>query len=228
MEEVRDMSSFGDDLETLEEMAATIAHEIKNPLALALANLDLIKVNDIDAKYSKYCAVIEQELYTINSLVLDLIHITLSDEPEELFDLTALLDELTLEYRRRYENITFTRKPGLSPAYIRGLVKNIRMVFTNILNNAIEAISQKGVVQLEQETVQDTIHIVIRDNGIGLAEDDDLLLRSGGLYTTKENGTGVGLRFCRSTVSRHGGRFKIENRPEGGCEVTVTLPIKHI
>jgi len=219
------MSHVEDNLETLEEMAATIAHEIKNPLALALANLDLIKVCDFGDKCQKYCDIIEQELYTINQLVLDLIHITLSDEQEEYFDLTALLDKLTAEYQRRYETITFSRKPGASPTFIRGLIKSIRMVFTNILNNAVEAISQGGVIEIDQEIIDGDVHITIRDNGIGLSQDSDA--QSNELFTTKENGTGVGLRFCRSTIMKQGGRFSLQNRPEGGCEAIVILPVRH-
>jgi len=219
------MTSFGDNLETLEEMAATIAHEIKNPLALALANLDLIKVSDTGEKCKKYCDTIEHELFTINQLVLDLIHIALSDEKEEPFDLTALLDGLISEYRHRYETITFSRKPGLPPVYITGLTKNIRMVFTNILNNAIEAISQNGVIEIDQETIRDTIHIYIRDNGVGLSQ--NVPQNSYNIYTTKENGTGVGLRFSRSTIAKHGGQFILHNIPAGGCEATVILPIRN-
>ena len=220
------MPSFEDNLETLEEMAATIAHEIKNPLALALANLDLIKVSDIGGKCKKYTNIIEHELYTINQLILDLIHITLSDERGELFDLTSLLDGLAAEYQRRYESITFSRKPCQTPVFIWGLAKNIRMVFTNLLNNAIEAIPHNGVVEINQEVIGDSIHVTISDNGVGLPE--DMLLRSNeGLYTTKENGTGVGLRFCRSAIARQGGQFKLQNRPEGGCVASVILPAKY-
>ena len=219
------MSSSGDSLETLEEMAATIAHEIKNPLALALANLDLIKVSDTDEKYKKYCGIIEQELYRINQLVIDLIHVTISDETEELFDLTAMLDELTSEYQSRYENIAFSRKPSISRLLIWGIAKNIRMVFTNILNNAVEAISQKGVIEIYQEANQGTAIITIYDNGVGLPQ--DMLFQPNELYTTKENGTGVGLRYCRTTITKYGGRFVLQNRPGGGCEAIVELPIKN-
>ncbi|MDR2650323.1 MAG: HAMP domain-containing histidine kinase [Clostridiales bacterium] len=218
------MSTFGGNLETLEEMAATIAHEIKNPLALALANLDLIKVSDTEEIYKKYCSIIEQELFKINRLVMDLIHITLSEEREEMFDLTAMLDDLASEYQRRYETITFSREPGLCSSCFCGVEKKIQMVFTNILNNAVEAVSQKGVIEIVQENGPDTISITINDNGIGLPR--ELLDNRIDLFTTKENGTGVGLYYCRATIGKCGGRFLMRNRPGGGCSVTVELPLK--
>jgi len=220
------MSSAGDNLETLEEMAATIAHEIKNPLALALANLDLIKISDSEAKYKKYCDIIEHELYTINHLVLDLIHISLVEERGEPFDLSALLDQLASEYQHRYETITFIRKPGLSPVIFRGLAKNIRLVFTNLLNNAVEAVPQNGVIEISQEIIGDKVHITIHDNGSGLSR--DLSSDTNSLYTTKENGTGIGLRFSRSTIAKHAGQFILRNSPGGGCDAIVTLPVDHV
>jgi len=219
------MSSNWGNMETLEEMAATIAHEIKNPLALALANLDLIKVSDTGEKYKKHCSIIEQELYKINQLVLDLIHITLSDECEQMIDLTAMLDELVLEYQLRYETITFTSKHESSSNFF-GHPKKIRMVFTNLLNNAVEAISENGIIEIVLENSPNSIKITINDNGIGLPK--ALLLEPHEFYTTKVNGTGVGLYYCRAIIAKHGGRLKLQNRPEGGCSVIIELPVKGI
>jgi signal transduction histidine kinase len=211
-------------LETLEQMAATIAHEIKNPLALALANLDLIKLSDTDGKYKKYCDIIKHELYKINTLVLEFIHNTLSDGAEEPFDITTMLDDLTTEYRIRYENITFHREKDLSTSTFLGISKSMRMVFTNILNNAVEAISQEGIIEILQDKKPSWIHITINDNGVGFPE--DLLHGQYDFFTTKENGTGIGLTYCRSTIAKHGGRFMIQNRPQGGCSVSIDLPVK--
>ena len=220
------LSSFSENMQTLEEMAATIVHEIKNPLALALANLDLIKVSDTEEKYKKYCAVIEHELYKINQLVLDFIHVKLSDDYDKTFDLSIMLDEIISEYQRRYETITFIRKLGLYPLHFSGIAQNIRMVFTNILNNAVEAISYKGIVEIIEESSQNTVKITINDNGAGLPQ--DLLTQPNEYYTSKENGTGVGLHYCRTTIAKYGGRFILQNRPEGGCSAIIELPIKRI
>jgi signal transduction histidine kinase len=213
--------SIRENMETLEQIAATIAHEIKNPLALALANLELIKVEDTDQKYKKYCVIIEHELYKINQLVIDFIHNTLSESVDDSFDITTMLDELTLEYQRRYESINFHRERNLSDSPFRGVENSIRMVFTNVLNNAVEAISQEGNVEILQKTTPGWIHITINDDGIGCSAD---LLQSE-FISTKKNGTGIGLAYCRRTVARLGGRFVLQNTPHGGCSVSIDLPI---
>jgi signal transduction histidine kinase len=223
-EEVRGMSSITENMETLEQIAATIAHEIKNPLALALANLELIKVGDTAENYKKHCDIIEQELYKINQLVIDFIHNTLSKGTEESFDITAMLDELTMEYQRRYESITFYREPNISPSPFWGIVKSVRMVFTNILNNAVEAISEEGIIEILQESTPSWLHIKINDNGVGCAE--ELLRLQSDFISTKKNGTGIGLPYCRRTIAKYGGRFMLQNRPQGGCSVSIELPVK--
>ena len=68
------MPSLLENLETAEEMTVIVAHEIKNPISLALAYLALIKVGDDGEKFINYCDIIEQELYLINQIVVDSIH----------------------------------------------------------------------------------------------------------------------------------------------------------
>ncbi|MDR1913978.1 MAG: HAMP domain-containing histidine kinase [Clostridiales bacterium] len=216
------MSVWGEDQETFEEIAATIAHEIKNPLALALANLDIIKISDIDGQFKKNCAVIEKELFKINQLVLDLIHIARSDDPDVEFDLSAMLDEVINEYRHMYESINF-ESTSVSQILFTGLPKKIRLIFTNILNNAVDAVSDGGRIRLETEIEPYSIKISIKDNGRGISDSDLINMK---FYTTKTNGTGMGLHYCRTTAAHYGGRFTIQNLPEGGCVAIVELPKK--
>jgi len=213
--------SIRENMEKLEQLAVAMAHEIKNPLALALANLELIRVSDTTEKYKKYCNIIKQELYRVNQQIIDFVHSTHSDGADETFDITTLLDELTLEYQRRYENITFCRKDRISPSPFRGVKKSIKMVFTNVLNNAVDAISHKGNIEILQKKTLSWLHIIIEDDGIGL--DENMLQPN--FISTKENGTGIGLAYCRSTVAKYGGRFMIQNRTQGGCSVSIVLPI---
>ncbi|MDR1537655.1 MAG: HAMP domain-containing histidine kinase [Clostridiales bacterium] len=215
------MAFLGENQETLEEMAATVAHEIKNPLNVALAHLDLIKTSDTEGKYNKNCEIIKRELFKINQLVLDFIHSAREDEKEELIDLTAMLSDLVDEYRRTYEHMVFDLDPTDEALQFSGQRQKIRMVFTNLLSNAVESMSFKGCIDINVETTDYDIAVVINDNGTGL-KDASLLDQS--FFTTKQNGTGFGLHYCRNTVAQYGGRFTLENRPEGGCSAIVELP----
>jgi signal transduction histidine kinase len=206
--------------ETFEEMAATVAHEIKNPLALAMANLDIIRLCDTEGKYEKYCAVIKKELIKINSLVLDLINSVREDEKEEEVDLSAMLEALIHEYSDRYGSIQFVRNQADERLWFYCQPKRIRMIFTNLLNNAVEALEEHGLITITEEVTRTDFRIVINDNGMGLVDNKF----NNPYYTTKKNGTGLGLRYCRNTVAQYGGRFVLRNRPEGGCQAVVELP----
>jgi signal transduction histidine kinase len=215
------MAFLWDNQETLEEMAATVAHEIKNPLALALANLDMIKVLDAEGTFTKHCALIQRELFKINDLVLEFIRSAREDEKEESFDLSEMLYELAEEYRNAYEGVEFELEPFDEVIYLLGQKKKIRMMFTNILNNAVDAVSFKGHVELVVETTDDKITVFVHDDGVGLRDAADL---NQTFFTTKTNGTGMGLHYCRNTAAQYGGKFTLRNRPGGGCSAIVELP----
>jgi signal transduction histidine kinase len=215
------MAFLWENQETLEEMAATVAHEIKNPLALALANLDTIKLIDKEGKFAKHCGIIERELYKINDLVLDFIRSAREDEKEETFDLSEMLYELAEEYRSSYEGCVFDLEPFEEIILFIGQKKKLRLLFTNLLNNSVEAAAYKGHIEIVADVTEELIRILISDDGAGLG---DVSVLDQSFFTTKSNGTGMGLRYCRNTVAQYGGKFSLNDRPEGGCVATVELP----
>jgi len=210
--------------ESMNDAVTAIAHEIKNPLSVAMANLTLLQGSDEKEDIKKYASIIEKELYRINQLVVDFIHVGMADEHMELFDLSELLNNLVSEYRWRYETITFCREPDLPPVMFWGSKKSIRMVFTNILNNSVEELSQEGIIEIIQVNKAGSVHITFNDNGGGFPQ--RLLDSPNEIFTTKSNGAGFGLRYCRSTIAGYGGKFLLRNRLGGGCSAIIKLPLK--
>jgi signal transduction histidine kinase len=153
--------------------------------------------------------------------VLDLIHIPNAEQIEEVFNLSDLLDNLVNEYQNTYESIRFDNTHTY-PLYLKGLPKKIKLVFTNLLNNAVEAVSDGGCIEVIQEQYERKIRVIVRDNGTGLVNNFNL---NNDFFTSKVNGTGMGLHYCKSTVAQHGGVFTIGNRPEGGCIAVVEFPV---
>ncbi|MDR1642454.1 MAG: HAMP domain-containing histidine kinase, partial [Clostridiales bacterium] len=189
--------------------------------ALAAANVDLIKLQDTEGRYVKHCALIQRELSKINDLVRDFIQSAREDEKDEPFDISEMLYELAGEYRDSYESIDFILEPFDEVVYFVGQKRKIRMLFTNLLNNSVEAVAYHGRIEILAEITDESIKIYISDDGVGLG-DTTALDKS--FFTTKTNGTGMGLPYCRNTVAQYGGKFNLQNRPEGGCRATVELP----
>ena len=203
--------------ENLEEIAATIAHEIKNPLAVALANLSLIKISSTDEKTEKYCNIIEKELYKINQLILEYINLKIINENEGSFDLLVILDELISEYKSRYDSINFYRKPDINFAICWGLPKHIRFVFTNILNYFVEGILRKGTIEINQKIIQNTLHITINANSVNLDAAE--------LNTAIENDISKECYFCFLIIAKHGGQIQVLNNQEGTFKAIIKLPV---
>lgn len=206
-----------------DEMARAVAHEIKNPVALAMANVALIRLTDDLDEMSGYCDRIERALMSINTLAQRLL--CPEDAESRAFDIAVLLETLTDEYRAAWPGITFYTGLPSHPLAFEGDEARIRMVFTNLLKNAVEAAGPNGRVEVLAEAADSEVTVCIRDSGSGLNEEAMSRIPSG-RYSTKPGGSGIGLMICRSLVEGFGGRFGLHNKEGGsGCEAVVVLPV---
>ena len=226
--------------ETFEEIAAGVAHEIKNPLALAMANISLIKLGDSERKYSKQCSVIENELEKINEMVVELVISARSARSgqiggaDEVLDAAEVLAGVIGEFEAANASLVFGTRGFDEKRLVRGDRRRLAMVFSNIIKNASEAQNGCGRIDVSIEgrspgSARDGVRIVFDDYGEGLSESD---LENVGkrYYSTKRNGTGLGVLFCRNSMEQCGGSFGIGNRVDGnereilGCRVTLEFP----
>lgn len=208
--------------ETVEELAATVAHEIKNPVALALANLYMIKTEDQDNRYSKYCGVIERELYKISELVTEFTELSAERhiEKSKKTELNKLLAEVINDFRSAgVIRIRFI--PG-APIYSVCDPNKISIVFTNLIKNALEATDACGSVRIAVGKAGDSATITVMDNGSGFSP-AAMSMTPG--YTSKQGGSGLGLSICRNIITRHGGTLTLWNNDGPGASVLVTLPL---
>jgi len=126
-------------------------------------------------------------------------------------------------------NVTIER-PQLNPSLqVKCDPQQIEQIFVNLLVNATDAIEEhkeKGIIEITVEEGADSTRIKFADNGPGIPEDkfDDLFKP---FYTTKEvgKGTGLGLSICQNIAENHDGSLTVKNRPQGGAEFTLELPL---
>ena len=220
-------------LAALGEMSAGIAHEFKNALATISAHAQLIQQEEPSAEVGDYAAKILLEVRTLTHVVTEFLRFA---RPLEAASGTAAMDTLVervvAEARQSHPRVDF-RSEGDFPA-IPGDESLLRQAMLNLLRNAAEAVSQfrresslAGHVLLRGERVENAgrpaLRLIVSDDGPGIppADLEKLFLP---FYTTKPDGTGLGLAVVQKIAVQHGGSAEARNLPGGGAAFTLTLP----
>lgn len=192
----------------------TLAHEIKNPLAIANGYLQMSN-NENFMKYKEFIKNnIEEALMVLDNY---LEYNKLSIE-FEVMDLILLLEEVINNYASLYE-IDIDLITVYDELYISGDFIKLKQVFNNIIKNSIEAKSKNIKIYLKMRNGEVLIRVV--DDGDGINNFDNL---DG--YSSKVNGHGIGVVIAKKVIACHEGTINYENNDEGGCSVFINLPIK--
>jgi signal transduction histidine kinase/HAMP domain-containing protein len=215
-------------LAAIGELASNIAHEINNPLTSILGYAELIKEEtDIDT-IMKDIQVIEKESMRARDIVQELLEFS-RKRPLSLtkIDLNRLMTDsvalITVPIKDAHLKIV--EHYGNVPSII-GDPNQLKQVFLNIINNAIDAVSNDGGEIAIKTAVEDsTATIEISDNGKGIP--DQVLARMFEPFftTKKDKGTGLGLPITRKIIESHNGQIHIQSEEGEGTKVTVSLPL---
>ncbi|MBN2419604.1 MAG: PAS domain S-box protein [Deltaproteobacteria bacterium] len=217
------------------ELAAGIAHEIRNPMASISGSIQMLKEGfDTDEVNRRLMDIILREVDRLNHLINDFLKYA-RPKPFELreFNLNQLITEsLELLKNSGKWNKNIELKIELdSMDKIISDPEQIRQVIWNILLNAVEAMPEKGILfigtktgktEIHGEKGSDIIEITVRDSGEGFSE-KALEQMCSPFFTTKEEGSGLGLAIVKQIVEGLKGNIYGRNSPEGGAEVTLLL-----
>ncbi|GGE29350.1 hypothetical protein GCM10011391_04860 [Pullulanibacillus camelliae] len=205
------------------QLAAGIAHEIKNPLTAIKGFLHLIKAdyhgNDM------YINVITEEINRIESIITELLILAKPTEAKlTQCSITQILDQVitllnTVAHLKGTE-IQANYAPNLPLLFCDE--NKIKQVFINLLNNALEAMNNGGIINVVVTSENEHLIIQIIDQGTGMSK-EQLDKVGQPFYTTKENGTGLGLMICRQIIENHQGRITFSSS-SSGTTVTIDLP----
>jgi signal transduction histidine kinase len=218
------------------ELAASIAHELNNPLGtVALRVEGLLSKTPPDDSRRRSLEVVEQEVERMAGLVSNLLQfsragrdqVSTVNVPEEILKTVELVGH---HLRKRQVRV----QPEFTPdvPHIHADRQQLRQVFLNLFTNAADAMPTGGLLtprvrpgKLESDSP--AVVIEIADTGTGIPE--ELIGRVfEPFFTTKDEGagTGLGLAICRRIVQQHRGTLEIESRPGGGTTVRITLPTR--
>jgi signal transduction histidine kinase len=216
-------------LAVIGQMAAAIGHEIRNPLS-SLKGFTQLQQERYPNTNDFYPIMI-QEIDRINYIVNDLMTL---GKPKALQFSKASIEEIiayTLSItqqmsERQGVSIETTMAGPLPPIDSDG--KQLKQVFINLIKNAIESMHDGGKIEIKVKVVADNkMEISIQDEGYGI-EDQNRINLGEPFYTTKKDGTGLGLMVTNQIIGDHKGDFTIESSPGKGTKVVVTLPISQM
>ncbi|MFD2625623.1 ATP-binding protein [Salibacterium salarium] len=220
-------------LKVIGKLASGFAHEIRNPLTTIRGFMQLYKETD-DKKVDNYhYHIILSEIDRVNSIVEDLLTIAKPDREKEKTNVQVndiLVDTLYLFHSQaKTKEITTNYKLDPSLPHIYAEEKKLKQVVMNLIKNAIEAIPENGHIHVSSESVTENevqgIIVRIEDNGEGMTQETLEKLGSP-FYTTKKDGTGLGLMTCFQIVEESGGSIQVDSEQRKGTVFKIWLPLR--
>ena len=199
-----------------------ITHEIKNPIAVCKSYLDMFDINNKD--HERYIDILKDEMNNILLLLQDFLAMNKIKIQKEILDINLLLEDVVNQFEPvlKDKDIKFIYNICQDEVFIEGDYNRLNQVLINMIKNSIEAIENRGVIKINFE-MDKNFKIIIEDNGIGIPEDELEKIKEP-FYTTKKNGTGLGVSLSIEIIKAHNG--KIEYLPlKKGTRVIIELPI---
>ncbi|MGG3797789.1 PAS domain S-box protein [Metabacillus fastidiosus] len=208
------------------QLAAGIAHEIRNPLTAIKGFLQLMQPEKMNV--DQYFNIIFSELNRIELILSELLMLA---KPQEISyrtsNIVALVKDVAtlIETEANLSNVMIEQNYEESALLVNCDENQLKQVFINLLKNAIDAMPKGGTVTLSARVVQQMIEITVQDEGEGM--EAEVLNRIGEPFlTTKEKGTGLGLMITYKIIDNHRGSVKIESEVGKGTKFIVSLPVE--
>ncbi|MBP1989164.1 PAS domain-containing sensor histidine kinase [Paenibacillus eucommiae] len=215
-----------DKLSAVGQLAAAVAHEIRNPLTSLKGFIQLLKHTYPEAK-SHYIEIMLSELSRIELISSELLvlakpQMTVFQQKDVCFIMSDVISLLESQANINSVQIIAAFDEGIPLLHCEE--NQLKQVFINIIKNGIEAMSSGGIIRVSIKKDQQHVRIQVFDEGCGIPE--NFVSKIGEpFYSTKEKGTGLGLMVTQRIIEAHKGRLDIKSKVNKGTTVSVILPL---
>jgi signal transduction histidine kinase len=217
-------------LSALGRMAAGIAHEINNPLAgILLFSTNMRKKLPKTSPLKENLDVIIEETMRCKGIIQDLLEFSRDKEPKRILGslnetLIKAINLLENELRIHHVSLEKNLSDAVPDIFLDANL--MQQVFFNLLINAVEAVQENGVITVESRLSRDqeAVIIQIEDTGPGISNDHMAKIFEP-FFSTKSNGTGLGLAVSYGIVQKHGGNIQVSSQPGGGTRFMIDIPV---
>lgn len=204
-----------------------LTHEIKNPLAVCKGYLEMINL-DKREKAERYLDIMKDEINRSLNIMTDFLQFNKVKVNKKKICLETLIDDVcnSLLIVAKTNKVKIIHKGNREPLFIDGDYERLKQVLINLIKNSIEAIKiGNGIITIREYKIENYITLNIEDNGIGMDKDTLNHLKEM-FYTTKENGTGLGVALSNEIIEAHNGSLDYDSTINKGTKVTIRLPIR--
>ena len=215
------------------EMAKQVAHEIKNPLTPMKLSIQHLRqahkdrVEDFESLFHRISETLLEQIETLDRIASEFSHFARMPERKvEVCSVHEILRE-TVNLFQQYRSVVFEMELRAESAEVSADREELRRAFINILQNAVQAMNERGTISIKTKSVDDEFELRIADTGAGIPEDVRNRLFEPN-FSTKTDGMGIGLAIVKSTIDEMGGRITVDSEIGKGTIVTIYLPlVKH-
>ena len=205
-----------------------ITHEIKNPIAVCKGYMEMLNEKTPLKKYQQYTPIIKEEINRTLLIIDDFSSLSKVTINKEVLDINVLIEDVvnSIDILLKENNIVLNYKISKDEVYIIGDYNRLKQVLVNIVKNSKESLEDRsdGIISIKISKNKNSVKIEIDDNGIGMDE-ETLSKVKDAFFTTKKNGTGLGLYLSNDIITKHNGVIESDSKKDKYTKCTIKLPL---
>lgn len=212
-------------LASVGQMAAGIAHEVRNPLTAVKGFLQLLQQEEKHQYIDIAQTELDSALTTLNNL-LQVSKPDLENEELQTIFLAVELESILNLFQDKLYDITLHTDFRKTDSAVVGKKNQFKKAFFNIIKNAIESMNGTGSLTITHDCFDSEVIVTVKDTGVGIPS-DKLVMLGTPFFTTKDQGTGMGLAQVFSVIYQHGGKIAVDSKENKGTTFTIRIPQQH-